>query len=323
MSAAPATQRGSMKRLIAPLTALLLAPAACLPRDVTVPLGSDHADGAIAGAPDAAQGHPDATLALDGSQGHPDAVGVFDAGQEDREAPDVATMDVAGPDVPPPQGIDLSIAWVVRAQSTSPGSLVVLDVAVQNAGDQAVGAVGLQVLLCGVPCQPPAGVLLLDVQLGMVPPGATRTFTVTPTLPMSLPLGAYELHLVLDPNNVVAELDEGNNRAVLDLDLVDLQIRPEILDLGMVQLGNRVEGQLAVTNTGSTPATLFTVGFSGGSSAALSVLVSLPLQLPPGGSVTIPVLFGPIDLGAVTGDLLFQHDRSALPSMVRVSGSGT
>jgi hypothetical protein len=96
------------------------------------------------------------------------------------------------------------------------------------------------------------------------------------------------------------------------------------LDFGQVDVGRQVSQSVTLTNTCGYGVMISRVALSGASPAAFSITTrhdSL-VELAPGGSVTIELLFEPPERGEVEGELLIHTSSASAEGLLRVSLRG-
>jgi hypothetical protein len=98
---------------------------------------------------------------------------------------------------------------------------------------------------------------------------------------------------------------------------------PASVDFGPVVTGSSASRAVAIQNTGSAVLNVSSVSACSGTSAEFGWSPAAPLQVPAGGSNTLTVSYGPVDLGADTGCLTVASDDPTNPMVnLALAGSG-
>ncbi len=121
-----------------------------------------------------------------------------------------------------------------------------------------------------------------------------------------------------DPDEPVALLTLAGEAFVLP----DIEVDPEEVDFGLIDVGQSVGDTVAVRNLGAGPLEVSSVQLSGGGEIAFSS-PDLPGTIPAGGEVEIQVSYTPIDDASDVGSLTLHSDDPDQPEVeVELIGDG-
>lgn len=169
----------------------------------------------------------------------------------------------------------------------------------------------------------PGRVVLASFNGGRILPGSRQNHIYNVTPPPDLATGVYDLVAEIDPENAVAETDEGDN--VLTLGQVEVE--------SLVVTPNRAQFQPVTAGCGSAVFELVLENKSAIEDAAIaslsvvgdmsfSVLTQLPLLVPRGTTASIQVSFAPPQVRAYAGTLQILRTGAQHSVDVNLSGAG-
>lgn len=121
-----------------------------------------------------------------------------------------------------------------------------------------------------------------------------------------------------DPDEPVALLSLAGEAFVLP----DIEVDPEEVDFGLIEVGLTASDAIAVRNLGAGPLSVTSVQLSGGGELAF-LSPDLPGTVPAGGEVTIEVTYTPVDDSSDVGSLTLQSDDPDEPVVeIELLGDG-
>lgn len=238
--------------------------------------------------------------------GRPDA-GERDAGPGDGGPPDAGLGD-GGPALPDLVPVLLSDP----PEALAPGDPLDLELTVANIGARPSTETTLRVTL-----EAAGALTLLEPLLDPIPSGDRTSLRLQGVVPTGT-VGPHRLALTVDPQDVIQELDETNNRRVGGRIYVgEVVVRPQRLDLS-VPAGCTRQEQLTIENRGpaATPLSARVEGAAGFSIALTET------ALAPEETVTATVTFAPASTAVAQGSLLVQHVRPGSPIPIALFGDG-
>ena len=97
-------------------------------------------------------------------------------------------------------------------------------------------------------------------------------------------------------------------------------VQPASLSFGSVFVTSSKEDSVLVKNTGNGPMTISSI--ASGSPSEFSVTETAPLQVLPGDSIRVHVMFHPTASGLESSDITFMHNGNTSPDVVPVDGTG-
>lgn len=346
-----------MLRALRPAVLLTLALAACAKPAAECPPGTAEHGGACrstcrsddqcllgehctAGFCEA--GSADAAVKPDGGTldalGAPDAVDPGDAEPfkdaepfEDAEvkdvpaAPDADQNDTGPSDLGMPPVSDAGFAGINLANASNgmmPAVLTIgagapVPLSAINSGTIQVNAYRVVVYLN------PGRIVLSSFSGGRILPGNRQNHIYNVTAPPDLPTGLYNLVAEIDPENAIAETDEGDNILALgQVEVESLLVTPDRAQFQPVTAGcGSAVFELSLQNkSGFEDAVVASITVAGDMS--FTSLTQLPLTLPPGAAISIRVSFDPPQVRAYAATLQIQRAGAVHTVDVNLSGAG-
>jgi ASPM-SPD-2-Hydin domain-containing protein len=169
--------------------------------------------------------------------------------------------------------------------------------------------------------------------------GTSAEFTWSPGAPLQVPAGqAATLTVSYGPTGVGADTgclavaSDDPASPMVNLALAGsgvaqaapaIALQPDALDFGTVTVGGSATRASQVRNTGSAVLHVGGVAACAGTSQEFTWTLATPLELQPGGSATLPVVYTPLDAGADQGCLSIASDDPAHPTAaLALAGDG-
>jgi len=158
---------------------------------------------------------------------------------------------------------------------------------------------------------------------------SSGVFAVSPTSTTIAPNDSAEFHVTFTPTSPGQEtgtISFVHNASGSPHDVVvsgtgvapGFSISSTAVPFGNVPVGSNKVDSVEVTNTGTSPLTIFSVVPN---NAEFSVTPTSG-SIPPSGSQTFYITFSPVDTGLESGSIVFTHDAVGSPHNVAVSGNG-
>jgi uncharacterized delta-60 repeat protein len=156
------------------------------------------------------------------------------------------------------QQVDLSPTVITAAAAVGIGNNLAVSVTIANLGNIASSASTVNLSLLGQST--------LDLGTFAVPAiaaGGSTTLNLTPLIPANTARGFYSLAASVDPNESLAEANEGNNTILRNLTVQAADLRPVILALpSSVDTGASLSFTVRVSNQGDAPSSAGLTRFS-------------------------------------------------------------
>lgn len=147
---------------------------------------------------------------------------------------------------------------------------------------------------------------------GSVPPGSSRTFTVTfaPASPGVTTGNIVFVHNAATSPDSIAVSGVGTASG--------FSVTPAVINFSNVPVSSSKNDSVTVTNTGTSPLTISSVT----STQAEFAVSPLNATIPASGTRRFIITFSPVSAGVKSGEVIFAHNASPVPDTVRVSGAG-
>ena len=169
----------------------------------------------------------------------------------------------------------------------------------------------------------PGRIVLASFSGGRILPGNRQNHVYAVTAPPDLATGIYTLVAEIDPENAIAETDEGDNILALgQVEVESLLVTPDRAQFQPVTAGcGSAVFELSLQNKSAIEdAVVSSIGVAGDMS--FTSLTQLPLSVPRGAATSIRVSFDPPQVRAYAATLQIQRGGAQHTVDVNLSGAG-
>ena len=171
-----------------------------------------------------------------------------------------------------------------------------------------------------------SGLPTLELGVAALPalgPGETHLAAARAELPVVLAPARYRLEAMVDPDDLLAELDEDNNHlAAGSVWVSTVRVHPASIDFGLVGVDCEITAEVFIDNRGAGSAYLGALGLASASDATFTLAhPPVPAQLGPSQRLAAEVTYAPTAPGSAQGVLRIDHDQILVPVEVPLAGT--